>query len=281
MIWTILKYALVGALALVVFVVGSVFYSLWRHEVFVEPTYDTLAPEVDRPDSGAHILVFTKTNGFRHVDGIPAANQMFSDFAEQEGWTLFFTENAAVHNAEDLAKFDLIVWNNVSGDVLTADQRVAFQTYMEAGGRFLGIHATGGDPAYQWAWHPEELIRAQFTAHPMVPQFQDGLLHVEDKSHPSVTHLPDIWAQNDEWYSFAESPRDRVNVLLSLDEESYSPSSYGFEDDLKMGDHPMVWHHRLGEGWVFYSALGHQPSSYQDEDYRKLLLEASNWLLAR
>ena len=46
-----------------------------------------------------------------------------------------------------------------------------------------------------------------------------------------------------------------------------------------MGDHPMIWHHKVGEGRVFYSALGHQASSYSNENYRTLLLEAAKWLL--
>ena len=49
-------------------------------------------------------------------------------------------------NLQDLGKFKVVVWNNVSGDVLTEDQRAAFVSYLENGGGWVGIHASGGDP---------------------------------------------------------------------------------------------------------------------------------------
>ena len=150
---------------------------------------------------------------------------------------------------------------------------------MENGGQFLGIHAAGGDRSYEWQWRPEHLIKTQFVSHPNIPHFQDAELIPEDRSHPATRHLPETWVKNDEWYTFADSPRDRVNVLVSIDEDSYNPSTWMWGRDLAMGDHPMIWHHKVGEGRVFYSALGHQASSYSKENYRKLLLEASKWLM--
>lgn len=281
MIAKFFKYVVAPILLLFLLFAGYGFYMLWQHEMFVEPTYDTVAPEIPDADGKPMVLVFSKTNGFRHIDAIPAAHAMFADFAKAEGWTLFATENGAVNNPEDLAKFDLVVWNNVSGDALTADQQNAFRAYMENGGQFLGLHAAGGDREYTWQWQPTELIRTQFRSHPNIPHFQDAKLTVEDQTHPATAHLPKIWEQNDEWYTFHTSPRDRTSVLVSIDEGSYNPSTWFGGGDLKMGDHPMIWHHELGKGRVFYSALGHQASSYADENYRALLLNASKWLLAK
>jgi len=275
------KWIVAPILLLFLLFVAYGFYTLWKHEMFVEPTFDATAPELPNADGKPMVLVFSKTNGFRHIDAIPAAHAMFADFAESENWTLFPTENAAVFNAEDLAKFDLIVWNNVSGDVFTDEQREAFKAHMEAGGQFLGLHAAGGDREYAWQWRPQDLIKTQFVSHPNIPHFQDAELIPEDQSHPATRHLPEKWVQNDEWYTFETSPRDKVNVLVSIDEDSYNPSTWMFGRDLSMGDHPMIWHHKIGEGRVFYSALGHQASSYSDESYRMLLLEASKWLLEK
>ena len=279
MIGKIFKFFVAPILLLLLIFVGYSFHLLWKHEMFVEPTYDTVAPTVPDAEGKPLVLVFSKTNGFRHIDAIPAAHEMFADFGKSEGWTVFKTENAAVHNAEDLAKFDLIVWNNVSGDALTSDQQKAFQSHMENGGQFLGIHASGGDREYSWKWQPETLIQTQFRSHPNIPHFQDAKLTVENSAHPATRHLPAIWDQNDEWYTFETSPRDKVTVLVSIDEDSYNPSTWFGGGDLKMGDHPMIWHHKIGEGRVFYSALGHQASSYADENYRTVLREASKWLL--
>jgi len=272
-------YAVLAVALLIMAVGGYVLYHQWRHEVFEPPTYETTPPELPEMAEGPRVLVFSKTNSFRHVDAIPAANAMFRDFAEAEGWAVFFTENGAVHKSGDLGRFDVLVWNNVSGDVLTEAQRRAFKEYLEGGGAVLGIHATGGSPQYDWDWYPRDFICAQFTGHPVLPQFQQAEVIVETPAHPAMAHLPETWTFTDEWYSFEESPRDRVEVLASLDEDTYTPALAGPIGDLRMGDHPIIWHHTVGEGHVFYSALGHRAAAYRNENYRTLLREACLWLL--
>ena len=246
-------------------------------ELFPEPTYDQVAPELPQFSSDTRVLIFSKTNGFRHVEAIPAARTLFESIAAKNGWDSFFTENAAVHNSDHLSQFDLVVWSQVSGDVLTAPQREAFKSYVEEGGAVLAIHGSGGDPAYSWDWHPQELIRAQFTGHPMFPQFREATIHVEDSEHPAMVALPEQWLRTEEWYSFADSPRDRVNVLASVDE-----TEYDIKPEIAMGeDHPLIWHHRVGEGTVFYSALGHQASAYDEPEHQGMLEGAMGWLLGR
>ena len=51
-----------------------------------------------------------------------------------------------------------------------------------------------------------------------------------------------------------------MRVLARLDEASYRPRE--LFRDLAMGDHPIVWSHCLGQGRVFYQALGHHESIY-------------------
>ncbi len=267
--------------SLIILFIGNVFYTLWQHEVFKEFTYDTQAPPIPDLGDGKKVFLFSKTHGFRHIDAIPAAQNLFRDIAVQEDWGLFISDNAAVHNMRDLAQFDLIIWNNVTGDVLTQDQRTALKDYMESGGKFLGIHGTGGTRKYDWAWHPAELIAAQFLAHPLTPQFQDAHVLVEDGAHPAMAHLPEIWPLRDEWYSFTNNPRGRAHILATLDETTYRTDDW-IEGDLSMGgDHPVIWHHRIKEGYVFYSSIGHLASLYEDENYRRLLHQAALWLLTR
>jgi len=271
-----------GSLLLVVLAsVGYVVYVQWRHGCFDPPTYDTEAPKLPEMPDKPRVLVFSKTNSFRHIEGIPAAHAMFDDFAKELGWYVFHTENAAIHNPDQLGKFDLIVWNNVSGDVLTEEQRKAFKSNVEGGAQVLCIHATGGDPSYGWEWQPKELIRAQFVGHPLLPQFQNAVVDIEDHDHPAMKHLPDHWKFRDEWYSYSASPRARVHVLATLNEDSYRPVTFGLIGSLRMGDHPIIWYHDVGRGRVFYSALGHCAEAYTDKNYRELLKQTCLWLLNR
>lgn len=42
--------------------------------------------------------------------------------AAVDDWFLYETEDAGVFKVEQLAKFDAVIWNNVSGSVLTDEQ---------------------------------------------------------------------------------------------------------------------------------------------------------------
>ena len=265
------------ALAVLVAAAGGWYYKTMRELGFFRtPVYETARPDVPALSHPA-VLVFSKTNGFIHKDAIPAATAMLEQLAKQNGWSTYFTGSGAVHNAEDLAKFDVIVWNNVSGDVLTPEQRTALQNYLQNGGGFVGIHATGGDTSYEWAWHPETLIAAQFIGHPMYPQYQTATIRIEDKNDPIMQGLGDTWAREDEWYSFAHSPRGKgVHVLATLDESTYSPKMFG--KSIAMGaDHPIIWKHCIKNGRVFYSALGHTAESYSEPKYQAVIMHAIAW----
>lgn len=248
---------------------------------FGTPTFDTTPPELPAHFNQTAILVLSKTNGYRHTDAIAAANTMFEEVARARGWSIYFTENGAIANQRQLARFDAIVFNNVSGDVFTEEQRQAVRDYVEGGGGFVGIHGSGGDPSYAWDWYVQNLIGAQFIGHPMPPsspQFQEATVHVEDNTHPSTRHLPENWVRTDEWYSFAESVRrEGYHVLASLDESTYTPGQLG-PRVLAMGDdHPIMWWHCEQSGRAFYSALGHRAETYADLSYRQTLEGAVAW----
>jgi len=242
--------------------------------------YETVAPELSefkRPT----ILVFNKTNGFIHRDALPASEAMLRDLADQLGWDVVVTNNAAIHNLRDLQRFEMVVWNNTSGDVLTEDQRAAFKTWLEQGGGWVGLHASGGDPSYRWDWYVDVLIGAQFIGHTMEPQFQDADVYTTEKNGPLTSHLSNPWRiRQEEWYAFDQNPRDKgYQILLTVDESSYvtvGETLFGMIDSMP-GEHPLVWQHRVGKGRVFYSAIGHAASTYSVPEYRELIKRAMAW----
>ena len=249
--------------------------------VFPSHAHETEAPALPPDLRSPAVLVVSKTNGFRHYEAIDAGGELLRELADRRGWSLFETENGAIHNAADLGRFDVVVWHNTSGDILDTEQRTALRSWIEAGGGFVAIHGAGGDPAYDWGWYVEELIGAQFIGHTMGPQFQVGRAVVENRIHPATRHLPREFDHLEEWYSFDRSVRDRpgFEVLVSVDESSYSPrAKLGPSDtDLAMGDHPVVWSHCVGRGRVLFSALGHQGDAYRDGFVPPLLEGAIAW----
>lgn len=239
--------------------------------------YDAVVPRLTLPGgSGPRLLVFEKINGFRDIPSVNAAHAALAEMAAQRGWRLVFTDHGGAFNPRTLARFDAVVWNNVSGDVLTLSQRRAFRRYITRGGGFVGFHGAAGDPAWFWDWYPDVLIGARFAGHPMKPQFQEARI-VVDRSHPLASALPDEWRMTDEWYSFKTNPRAAgARVLLSLDETSYTRVGL-FGEALDMGDHPLAWTHCVGKGRAFYSAIGHLPATYRQPLNRTMLEAAISW----
>ena len=247
----------------------------WR-----EPVVDTVPPELPSglADSELAILDFSKTSGFRHTDAIPAASASLREIAERRGWTVFATENAAVFGPEQLAHFDVVFGNNITGDNWTPPQKQAFIAWIEAGGGFVGVHGAAGTRYRYWDWYTDVLLGGgRFIGHPTSPQFQEATVMVEDRSHPATRHLGETLVHVDEWYSFEESPRSLgSHVLATLDETTYAPESWG--QDLRMGrDHPIIWTACPGAGRSFYSALGHGAETYAREEHVRMLEGALAW----
>jgi len=264
-------------LAVVLLMAAYAYYQMRSRGFWRIPVYETEPPQVPALERPA-ILVFSKTNSFIHTEAIPAAESMFSQLAERNGWSVYVTENGAIHNPEDLARFDTIVWNNVTGNVLTDEQRHALATYLEHGGGWIGIHGAGDNSAEaDWPWYREHLIGATFIGHPMNPQFQEATIRIERPDDPIVSHLGSTWTRTDEWYSFDSSPRGKGMLILgNLDESTYSPVFFG--DDIRMGDdHPVIWKNCIDQGRAFYSALGHTAESFSEPENVALLERAVRW----
>jgi type 1 glutamine amidotransferase len=238
--------------------------------------YDHTPPTLPAKLTHPAILVFSKSNGFRDDPSVNAAEAALKAMGERNHWSLAFIDNAAVFNKADLKRFDAVVWNNVSGDVLTIEQRRDFKAYIEKGGGFAGFHGSGGDFYYDWDWYADALIGARFLSHPMSPQFQEAKLKVDDGHDAIVRDVKAEWTMTDEWYSFKTDPRAKgAHILVTLDESTYSPMTG--KKDIRMGDHPIAWTQCIGNGRSFYTAIGHRPEGYSEPNTNKLLEQGVAW----
>lgn len=243
--------------------------------------YDADPVSFNLPKGKPHLLLFEKINGFKDVPSFNAAHKALLAMAERKGWSVTVTDKGGAFTAKTLKKFDAVIWNNISGDVLTLSQRKAFRDYIEKGGAYIGVHGSAGDPVYFWDWYADDLIGARFAGHPMNPQFQDARVVVDDKANPAAAHLPTEWTMKDEWYSFSTNPRKRgASVIATLDESTYKQVGFGTQS-LTMGDHPIAWTNRVGKGRMFYSAIGHLPETYSDPRYVAMLEDAIAWSVAK
>ncbi len=227
------------------------------------PGRDRTAPAA-ADDDRLHLLVFTKTAGFRHAS-IPAGVAAFRELGAEHGFTLEHTEDARIFNDADLARFDVIVFLNTTGDILDLAQEAAFTRRMRAGAGFVGVHSAS-DTEYDWSWYGG-LVGAYFRSHPAI---QEATIEVLDREHPSTRHLGETWVRVDEWYCFRAAPAPRVRRLLNLDEATYEGGRMG-------ADHPIAWCHEYDGARAFYTAGGHTIESYSEPDFRLHLLGGVLW----
>lgn len=222
-----------------------------------------------RPARSPAVLVFTRTLGYRHAsieDGVVALKSI----AAERGWHIEHSEEASRFADAELETFDVVVFLNTTGDVLSEEQQTAFERFIRSGKGFVGVHAAS-DTEYDWPFYGE-LVGAYFRAHPAV---QSASLSVEVE-HPSTEGLPSPWTRTDEWYGFQRNPRSDVTVVLALDEASYSPGDGTMGDD-----HPVAWFHSFEGGRAFYTALGHTRESYQEPLFLRHLMGAVEWAAAQ
>jgi type 1 glutamine amidotransferase len=212
------------------------------------------------------VLMLTATSGFRH-DSIAAARQAMSALAASSGeFSVNATEDLGVFTASALTAYDVIFFALTSGELpLTADQKAAIVDFVSRGGGFLGAHSAT-DTLYEWPDYGR-LVGAYFKEHPWT---QQASVIVEDASHPATSGLGDRFSMLEEFYTFRENPRPRVQVLLRLDAAAVGAS----------GDFPLAWAHTFGSGRAYYNALGHFPETWNDPRFQRQLLGAIRWAAA-
>lgn len=230
-----------------------------------EPTQLRGAPQTSA-DGGLSLLLFSRTEGFRHgsIDqAIPALQALGAD----RGWRVDATEDPQAFEPSNLDDYDVVVFLLTTGDVLNGDQQQAFEDYIAQGRGYVGVHSAT-DTEYDWAWYGE-MLGGYFDGHPAV---QEATAEVVDAAHPSTQHLSAEWTRNDEWYNFSPSPSDSdsVQVLLRLDESTYNGGTMG-------DDHPIAWIHEYGGGRAFYTGGGHTGSSFSEPDFLEHLAGGILW----
>ena len=273
--------ALLGVLLLALGV-GAIWYLGAWPALFPSSDHDTVPPALPAELGAPAVLVFSKTNGYRHVEGIAGGTRALQTIARARGWTVFATENGAVFNPRDLERFDAVVFLNASGDILDNTQEAAFEQWLRGGGGWLGIHSAGDSSHDGWQWYMDELIGAEFTAHIMGPQFQRATVVVEDTPPGGGGGLAAIWDARGGVVFLGQSPRSRgFTILAVVDEESYNPvqNLFGFETDLRMGDHPVVWSRCVGEGRGVYATMGHKAEAFDNPEFRRIIGNALSWVM--
>jgi cytochrome c len=216
-------------------------------------------------DATRSVLVFSKTEGFRH-SSIEAGQDMFRRLSDEMKFDVDFSEDADVFTQDGLSKYNVIVFLSTTGDILNPAQQRELERFMKAGGNWLGIHAAA-DTEYDWPWY-NDLVGAYFQSHPRgTPQ---ATILVDNRNHPATEHLDETWVRNDEWYNY-KSIKDDFTTLMRVDESTYEGGENG-------ENHPIAWYKPIANGRMFYTGLGHTDASYSEPEFVAHIMGALDYL---
>lgn len=176
--------------------------------------------------------------------------------------------------AKNLNDFDAVFCFGVREIQLTPEQRADLLSFVKDDGK--GFVAAHGALTTFFSW-PEygKMIGGRFDEHPW------GIINapviVEDSSFPGMSDLPKTFPHIDEYYQVKDFSRKDSRVLLRLDVSKLDLT--GSLVHHKDPDWPLAWAKMYGKGRVYYSALGHDPSTWDDRAVQEMYYEAILWAL--
>lgn len=174
-------------------------------------------------------------------------------------------------NPGDLIQYDVILsnwntWPEVTGKRWNPELEKAFIDFVEGGKGFVVIHA-GSSSLQDW---PEFQQIAggtwgkEVTGHGPIHTFK---VSVEDNEHPVTQGLKEFYIKDELWNRTKFHPD--IKVLCS----AYStPDKKGTENY-----EPIVVTTEYGKGRGFYSVLGHNKATMQNNAWKTILLRGTEW----
>jgi uncharacterized protein len=229
-----------------------------------------LGARAERPPE--RVLYFTYSAGYRH-DVIPLSEAVLTQLGRNSG-------AFEVIATEDLSEFSSLeryaaVMFYTTGEIPMSDvQKTALLNFVRSGRGFLGVHSAT-DTFYTWPDYLD-LIGGYFNGHPW---HQGVTIEVADAADPLVAFLGNSLQLDDEIYQISDFDYRGSRVLLRLDQSSVDLSKAGVHQ--RFYGWPLAWKRFFGEGRVFYSALGHEASVWQDWRYQRILTNAILWSTRR
>ncbi len=184
------------------------------------------------------------------------------------------TKKKLGRNAKNLNYFDAVLFYT-SGELdMDKQQKADLLSFVRDEGKgFIAVHSAV-DTFYKW---PEygEMVGGYFDHHPW--GIFNAPIIVEDRRFPATAHFPLKVTIRDEIYQIKQYSRDKVRVLMRLDESKLDMSKKGIHRT--DGDFAVAWAHDYGKGRVFYSTFGHTISAWNRPDVQKMYLEAIKWCM--
>lgn len=181
------------------------------------------------------------------------------------------TQDAREITPRRLAEVDVLVFYTTGALPISPEAWRAVQTRVAAGQLgFVGLHSAADTAwAYDGPGEPyADFIGGQFAGHPWT---QGTPIRIEtlDPDFPAVSMWPVSFDYAEEIYQYSGFDPERVRVLQTLDFAG-TPLKRPYAV-------PVAWARQIGKGRLFFTNLGHTPSTWDDPRFRRQVAEAVRW----
>ncbi len=226
-----------------------------------------------KPNEGKQprrLLYVVQTKGYHHAS-TETSLAVVSTLGRKSGaFTTTITDDASIITAELLKKFDAVMFFTTGELPMDDSQKKALMDFIKSGKGFIGVHCAT-DTFYKW---PEygEMLGGYFAGHPW---HQEVTINIEDPHFPGLNSLGKSFRFKEEVYQYRNWSRDKVHVLLSLDNNSVDINRGKRADK----DYAMAWCKKHGKGRVLFNGMGHEPQAWNDLRFQKMFLEGIRWAM--
>jgi type 1 glutamine amidotransferase len=230
----------------------------------------TLDARAERPLE--RILYFTYSAGYRH-EVLPLSKAILTQLGRNSGaFEVAATEDTSEFSTENLERYAAVMFYTSGELPMSGSEKMALLNFVRSGHGFLGVHSAT-DTFYTWPDYLD-LIGGYFNGHPWQQH-----VTIEVVDDPLVAFLGNSAQFEDEIYQISDFDYHKSNVLLRLDQSSVDLRKPGVHQ--RFYGWPLAWTRFYGQGRVFYTALGHEASVWQDARYQRILMNAILWSTRR
>ena len=252
-----------------------------------------------KPAQPRKLLVFSKTNGFRHA-AITTGKILLTEMGRKTGaFEAVISDDLDQFEIDNLKNYDAVCFMSTTGNVFQprgdelknmsdAEKEVATKRearlkdnllkYITAGRGFIGIHAAT-DTCHDWPDYGK-MINGFFDGHPWGAGTMVSVkVEPGQESHPLVAMFGGKNVEFPEEIYQLKDPYDSkaVHMLLRLDTEKTDMKVGGVKRT--DGDFGIAWARYWGKGRVFYCSLGHNHEMYWNPKVIRHYLAGIQWAL--
>lgn len=243
----------------------------------------TALPVLAKP-APLRVLYLDQSVGWRHVPVArrksvdpaspilaPSETAMIAIGQESGAFTAEVTQDAREITPQRLETVDVLVFYTTGALPISPEAWAAVQQRVTAGKLgFVGLHSAT-DTAWPYDGPGEtytRFINGKFAGHPWT---EGTPIRIEtlDPDSPLVSMWPLSFDYAEEIYQHSDFDPAKVRVLQTLDFAG-TPLKRPYAV-------PIAWARDIGKGRLFFTNLGHTPSTWNDPRFRHQVVEAVQW----